>query len=72
MKRSIHYHDKQPREHKPSRRCHYNRHGRAKVAFTDRADAEAFILEHSLTGYVAYRCRVCSLWHIGRIERFND
>jgi len=50
MKRVTHYHDKQPRERKPSHRCHYNRHGRAKVAFTDRADAEAFIAGHGLDG----------------------
>ena len=60
------YPSKQPHERKPSHRCHYNRHGRAKVAFTDRADAEAFIVEHELDGYVAYRCKVCYLWHVGR------
>ena len=59
-------HDKQPHERRPSLRCHYNRHGKAKTAFGDGNDAEAFIAEHGLDGYAAYRCKVCSLFHIGQ------
>lgn len=43
-------HDKQPHERRPSLRCHYNRHGKAKTAFGDGNDAEAFIAEHGLDG----------------------
>ena len=46
---------KQPFERKPSRRCHYNRHGVAKLGFRSKAEAERFVEAKRLDGYGAYR-----------------
>ena len=59
---------KQPFERKPSRRCHYNKRGVAKRGFRSKDEAEAFIESKRLKGYGAYRCKVCELWHVGKLR----
>lgn len=59
---------KQPFERKPSRRCHYNKRGVAKRGFRSKDEAEAFIEAKGLKGYGAYRCKVCEMWHVGKLR----
>lgn len=59
---------KQPFERKPSRRCHYNKRGVAKRGFRSKDEAGAFVEAKGLEGYGAYRCKLCELWHVGRIK----
>ena len=59
---------KRPFERRPSRRCHYNKRGVAKQGFRSKDEAERFIEAKGLKGYGAYRCKVCELWHVGRIK----
>lgn len=57
---------KVPEEDKVSKRCHYNKHRRAKISFGCEDDAAAFIAGKGLVGYAAYLCRECSMWHVGK------
>ena len=59
---------KQPFERKPSRRCHYNSRGVAKHGFQSKAEAEEYIEAKGLQRYEAYKCKVCSMWHIGKLR----
>ena len=59
---------KQPSRRRPSRRCHYNKHGVAKRGFRSKAEAERYIGAKELKGYGAYRCKVCELWHVGKLR----
>ena len=59
---------KQPFERKPSRRCHYNKRGMAKLGFRNKDEAERFIEAKGLEGYGVYRCKMCELWHVGKLK----
>ena len=59
---------KQPFERKPSRRCHYNKHGVAKRGFRSKDEAERYIEDKGLQGYGVYRCKVCEMWHVGKLR----
>ena len=59
---------KQPSRRKPSRRCHYNKRGVAKQGFRSKVEAERFVEANGLEGYGAYRCKVCELWHVGKLR----
>lgn len=40
----------------------------AKLGFRSKDEAERFIKAKGLKDYGAYRCKVCELWHVGRIN----
>lgn len=72
------YNDKRPRPHALAPREHYvkkNGSWKPKVGFPTEASCNNFIELHPFfkdNGYVAYECRVCHKWHIGRITDKGD
>jgi hypothetical protein len=47
-------------------RCHYNANKKTKKEFESEEVADKYIKKHSMKGYVSYKCRYCSYWHIGK------